>query len=485
MNTENCGVLSSFYDDSLDEKKKKIAKKKRSIVTIKTSHIWSNSSSYSESPSSDNSKKIDMIGKKKIRNNREKEEKYENRNMNSFKFYTSQEDDENGNFQEDEKLPEKIDGVYVFDYNILSIDEIIIKKFEQDKKNKLVSLKDKIDIEKKKISGRQNFIERQNSKKQIEELEDEIFKYENEIEKNKYIEKTKEILNEYLKLGTVENFVSFVSNNKEDEINIPEEEEIQYLRHRIISDYLEIARKYISIDLVRKLPEKTNCPGCDIKYEEIELIEDESGSMICPNCSLEKINIVKKPFYSDGCRVNNSRNNYEDRINFEKVLLRYQGKQVTKPSKELYEKLDAYFISKGLQSSEYYKQLPLLQDGTKEGTSRDMMLDALSNINCSGYYDDINLILNVFFGWSLPDVSHLEEDIMNDYDQSQKVYELLDKEGRKSSLNSQFRLFCLLRKNGIFCKFRDFKIPSTPGILEYHKNIWKKICQVLHWKYIF
>jgi len=469
---------------------------KKSIVIIKKSNVWSNSPSplykgeeivETIKEIKEKEKQIVETRKETTKEIKEKETKeIDMRNMMSFKIYTSEEDEEKGKFKEEEKIPNKIEGTYIYDYNILNIDEIIKKKLEQDKKNNLIILKNKLEIEKIKISGKQNYIERKNSKKRIEEIEEEIYNYENNIDKNTYINKTKNILIDYLKLGIVTNFVSFVKNNKDEEINILEDSEKQNLRHKIISEYLEIARKYININLVRKLPTKTSCPGCDTKYEEMEMIEDDSGSIICPNCSLEKINIVKKPFYSDSCRVNNSRNNYEDRVNFEKVLMRYQGKQITKPGKELYEKLDEYFLSKGKMTSKEFLKLPLLEDGTKEGTSRDMIIEALGAINCSGYYEDINLILNVFFGWTLPDITHLEDLILKDYDQSQKIYELLpDKEGRKSSLNSQFRLYCLLKKNNVPCKFRDFKIPATPSILEYHKIMWKQICKVSGWEYIF
>ena len=212
----------------------------------------------------------------------------------------------------------------------------------------------------------------------------------------------------------------------------------------------------------------------------MEEIDDDCT--ICPNCGLEKINIIKSAFYADGGRINNCRNNYEDRANFEKVLMRYQGKQVTKPGKDLYIKLDEYFISRGLLSSKEYNALPLTGDGTKAGTSREMMFDVLSNIGCSGYYDDINLICSVFFGWTLPDVSHLEDDIMKDYDEFQAVYDQLpDRDGRESSLNSQWKLFILLKRRGWPCKAKDFKIPTTASILEYHKIKTKQIYQILGW----
>ena len=402
------------------------------------------------------------------------------RNLNSFSQYV----DEDEGFTEDEIIPERISGTYVYDYNILSIDVILRKKFEQDKKNNLVKLREKLKIENKKVLERQNMIERKISRKKIRECEDEIEKYENDTNSINYEKKSKPLLENYRKLKKISTVVSFIKNSKE-ELTAPENEEEQKIRHAIIFEYLECARKYITIDLIRELPSSGSCFGCGTKFDSIELIEDESGASICPVCSLETINIVKKPFFSDGSRVNNSRNNYEDRANFEKVLMRYQGKQITKPEKMLYDKLDDYFISKGLPSSKEYRAMKLLPNGTKPGSSKDLMIESLSNIGCSGYYDDINLICNIFFGWPLPDISHLEDDIMRDYDEFQKVYESLDKEGRKSSLNSQWKLYILLKRRGWPCKKRDFKIPTTPHILEYHKTITKQIYKILDWQVNF
>ena len=126
--------------------------------------------------------------------------------------------------------------------------------------------------------------------------------------------------------------------------------------------------------------------------------------------------------------------------------------------------------------------MELLSDRTKLGSSRDLMFESLSNIGCSGYYDDINLICNIFFGWPLNDITYLEDDIMKDYDIFQKVYESLDRDGRKSSLNSQWKLYILLRRRGLPCKVRDFKIPTTPHIIEYHKTITKQIYRILEWE---
>ena len=395
----------------------------------------------------------------------------------TFKMYITEDNGESSLFV-DEVLPERIEGFYVYDYNILHIDEILHKKFEQEKRRQIASLTSKLELENNKVKTRQSMIERKASRKNIADFEALIQKYEEDIDKKKYCEKSREILDAYREIGPINNVVSFLSNNRE-ETPIPETREQQEVRHRIISSYLEIARKYIPIDLVRKLTDNDICLGCGIDTSELEEIDDDCT--ICPNCGLEKINIIKSAFYADGGRINNCRNNYEDRANFEKVLARYQGKQITKPGKELYIKLDEYFISRGLSSREY-NALPLTPEGTKVGTSRDMMFEVLSNIGCSGYYDDINLICSVFFGWTLPDVSHLEDDIMKDYDEFQAVYDQLpDRDGRKSSLNSQWKLFILLKRRGWPCKAKDFKIPTTASILEYHKIKTKEIYQILGW----
>jgi len=433
------------------------------FVKIKKSYAWSKSSSFSESPSS-NLRKQNDINK---------------RDMLSFTNYMEKNEDKNVFCEEN--IPTIISGFYIYDYNILKIDEIILRKFEQDREVKIGKLNKLIDLEEIKMQERQNLIQRKTSRKKIKEYEEQIEKYEEDIDKNYYIEKSKPFILAYTKIGPIKTVVSFLTNNKEI-ISSPENEEQQNYRHKIISNYLEIARKYIQIDLVRNLIDTNSCSGCGIDTSKVEMIEDDSDSTICPNCGLEKINIIKSAFYADGGRINNSRNNYEDRANFEKVLLRYQGKQITKPGKDLYMKLDEYFIMRGLPSMKQYNEMNLLPDGTKPGTNREMIYEALSNIGCSGYYDDINLICSIFFGWNLPDISHLEEEIMRDYDEFQAVYEQLpDREGRKSSLNSQWKLYILLKRRNWPCKFKDFKIPSTISILEYHKNKTREIYQILGW----
>lgn len=418
--------------------------------------------------------------------------------LKSFNVYLSDDDKYNSVNEYNDNVPDSIEGSYKYDFNIMEIHDVIMKKFKKQKSREIDDLKLQIKKEKERMKSRQNIIERKVTIKKIQQLEQKINSIRDESDFRTYINKIGPLIEEYNIMGTLSKIVSFSSSKKKDEDSeeeLPEEPEIQEKRHEIIFDFLEIARKYIELDVIREVKDGNICPTCSEILDEEDLISEENGTIVCPNCLTEKISVVRARFYKDNTRTNNSGNNYEDRANFEKVLMRFQGKQPDKPPPELYESLERYFTKYKLPlidihsdgfptyvSSNYIKNhLPLNSAGEKDGTSRGLMYKALKDSGNSRYYDHINIILHVMWGWELPDVSHLELQIMDDYDKSQRIYEILPKD-RKSSLNSQFRLFKHLRRLGYNCKSSNFRIPTTHDILEFHENIWAKICEELEWE---
>ena len=117
-------------------------------------------------------------------------------------------------------------------------------------------------------------------------------------------------------------------------------------------------------------------------------------------------------------------------------------------------------------------------EGRRGKTTKQLMYKALLETGNSGYYEDINLICHVYWGWLLPDIEHLEDRIMHDYDVTQRIYNEIPKD-RRSSLNSQFRLYVHLLRYQKEISFpiraKDFKIPTTRDILEWHYSIWSEI----------
>lgn len=399
------------------------------------------------------------------------------RGLQSFKMYISDPVNERAVEKMEHNSKNRIIGTYDHDYNILEIHNIIIRKFHYLKDQKIKRLKNKLQAEIDKVKRPQTMIQRRKSIKAINKINSKIKDIEAGTEFIDYIKKVKPLVEEYREMGSLNRVINFGCNKPE----IEEPVEEQYRRHCIISDYIDIASSHIQIDLLRQLKDGNICRGCEADLDVIPVETDEQGIMICSECGFERMPISHSPFCKDTTRVNASRNNYEDRENFKKVILRYQGKQIHKPPAELYVSLDKFFMENNMPLSDDVKKLPMLPDGTKRGTNRELMYEALKNTGNAKYYDHINLILNVHWGWKLDDVSHLEEDLMDDYDISQEIYNDIPKE-RKSSLNSQFRLYKLLRRRGHNCLEKNFKIPTTSDIREFHEMTWMTICKIAGWE---
>lgn len=431
----------------------------------------------------------------------EKDEHLKPRRLQSFNVYLTSDDKVESVNEYTDSIPDKIEGVYKHDFNILEAHQTILKKFKYQRDYEFKKLEQRLSNEEKKINNRQNMIERKASLRAINNIKASMNDIINNKSLNEYLEHIQPLIDSYSLLGSLSKIVSFAKikrdisdSESDDEL---EDFETQVKRHQLILDFIEIARRYIQIDLIREIKEGNNCPACGTKLDQSMSSADDDGISTCPNCGIEKISIIQTRTYHDNARTNNSGNNYEDRANFRKVLMRYQGKEPDKPNQELYQKLENYFIEnetpkidvdndgkRRFVTPEFIRtQLPLNQDGEKEGTSRSLMFKALKDIGCSEYYDHLNVILNEVWGWELPDISYLEDQIMEDYDVSQRVYEALPKD-RKSSLNSQFRLYKHLKRLGHPCKSKDFRIPSTHDILEFHNTIWAKMCEVLDWENI-
>nr|QBK91580.1 MAG: late transcription factor 3-like protein [Pithovirus LCPAC302] len=417
--------------------------------------------------------------------------------LKSFNYYLTNEDSVNSINEYTNSLPDNIEGTYKYDFNILEIHNIIMRQFDH-KKLEIDKLRKKLSEKKEKLNERHNMVERKNILRIIDKIKKDVETILSNEEFKQYIKRIKPLIDEYSLIGTISNVISFTKNKKDESDSseeLPEDPETQKRRQDLIFDFLEIARKYIKIDLIREVKEGNNCPVCGIKLEEDEDNKDD-GISVCPKCGIERISVVRSKFYQDNARTNNAGNNYEDRANFKKVLMRKQGKEPDKPPKELYKILDNYFREKELPkidihntgcpkyiSSKQIRQMKLSSDGEKKGTSRNLMYKALKDTGNSNYYDHIDIILYEMWGWKLYDFSHLEDAIMDDYDKSQRVYETLPKD-RKSSMNSQFRLYKHLKRLGFPCKSKDFRIPTTHDILEFHENIWSKICDHIGWKNI-
>ena len=141
--------------------------------------------------------------------------------------------------------------------------------------------------------------------------------------------------------------------------------------------------------------------------------------------------------------------------------------------------IDEILQKKKYKPASYYKNLENNIYGTKNGTNIDMIISSLKDMKKPGLYEDYYIIACHLWGWKIPDCAHLEEIIMNHYDQTQEVFNTLPVEvrGRKSCISTQLRLWKHLKLLGFECCRHQFKIPQQTDSIAHQLKIWKLMCE--------
>ena len=353
--------------------------------------------------------------------------------------------------------------------DIIELHEFLMKKFEFEKQNKPKVLSYLIGLERDKLSKPVFKIELRNILSKIHMFTTELNCLQNDVDKIEYLSKAEKFLTYFQSMGHKKKIISFgaVKQNKKDDTVISTQ------RKFIIDKYVDIYQKYHDLNIIYQVNTKTLCQVC--KFDLSSYNSEDIGGVVCPRCNAEKTALIHTNIATD-VKFNNSKDGYEDRENFWKALQRFQGKQNNHIPDRLYKELDEYFKSFGLPAGDQICKMEITKKGTRGNTSRSMMFKALSETNNSVFYEDVNLICHLYWGWLLPDISSDEEQIMKDYDNTQEIFKKIPKD-RRSSLNAQYRLWQHLRIRGYKYPIDDFKIVKTPDILVEHDRIMKIMCE--------
>lgn len=368
--------------------------------------------------------------------------------------------------------------VYTDDLNISKLAILVTDKIKQTYNNILSEINDY----KNKLDKITSIIEIKYINKEIEILTKQLENYnDNKVEE--YLNRINDVVKKYNDFRPLQKIYSFAND-------VLDECDDNYIeRQKIISEFLNISREYIEINITKIIRfTTTNCPFCETDFVNNPYMSFNSTN--CSKCGSDISMYIKNDYYKDYNRTNvTNRNNYEDRENFIKALKRFQGKQQNKLPDKLFEDLTKYFKSYGFPTPDEIKNMPLNPNGTRGNFSRDLIYKALSETGNSDYYEDINLITHILWNWELPDLSDIEDLIIQDYDKTQEIYEKIKstvsfqgKINRKSSINIQYRLMRHLLHRGYKCSTSDFKIAKTDQIIEYYENLWSLICKEIGWE---
>lgn len=266
-------------------------------------------------------------------------------------------------------------------------------------------------------------------------------------------------------------------------------------KNDISKAYLEILKKYDieykdleELTLKNKKSDKKNCSNCG---SSDFIIQQDQNLEICEECGKQEEKSYKSLSYKDISRINmSSKYSYERKIHFKDCINQFQGKQNSTIDDKVYNDLEEQFDLHGLLVGEKNTpsflsgKLTLLDKKTRfQNITKEHILLFLKENGNSKHYEDVVLIYNKMTGKKVDDISHLENQLMEDFDKISNLYDkkfkFTGKIERKSFINTQYILFQLLRRHKYPCKKEDFNMLKTLDRKSFHDEIVKELFETL------
>jgi hypothetical protein len=256
------------------------------------------------------------------------------------------------------------------------------------------------------------------------------------------------------------------------------------LRDEIEEQILVIIRNYgfdsfqNENETIVKEVENNYCEKCQNTTNDII----HKNIILCSICGVEK-NVYFSSFsYKDIDRINiTTRYTYDRRIHFRDCINQFQGKQNSSIPNKVYEDLENLILLHNLVSKN--DKAPKIKRYAK--VTKKHLFMFLKECGYSKRYEDINLIYHNITDKPLPDISHLEEQLMKDFD---ILSELYDKEyiqtqkiTRKNFLNTHYVLYQLLQRHKFPCNKDDFNFLKTTERKQFHDNVCSHLFNILGW----
>jgi len=230
---------------------------------------------------------------------------------------------------------------------------------------------------------------------------------------------------------------------------------------------------------IQKQPE-LECQECK-NSTHFEIFDNQN---VCKECGtvLDQFqnNILS---FKDIERVNlSSKYTYDRRTHFRDCFYQFQGKQNVTIPPTLYQYITDRLLAHGI-IGDNYKDLP--KEMAFERVEKEHITIFLKDSKFVKHYEDAVLIYHNLTGKAVPDLSYLEEDLMNDFDILVDRYDKKYKQNteRKNFINTQYVLFQLLRRHKYNCQKEDFNILKTIDRKYYHDQICSELFSELGWNF--
>jgi len=232
-----------------------------------------------------------------------------------------------------------ITGYYSNDLNLIELNTEVLKIINTQTVESISMHTKSKEQELYKIQLRQTKIERESSIRTIKRAEEEINKCKDNTKHKEYSAEIQGVLQEYSKIGTLKQYVTF--GNGIVTHNIQETNQMKIYRLSLIEKFLEISNKYVPINISRKIS-FVGCPSCGYPLPKID--NNDGDNPNCINCNTEIVQFSSYIPDDDLVPIKKASGGSEGRNNFIKDMSRYQGKlKNSKIPETLFSLLDEYF----------------------------------------------------------------------------------------------------------------------------------------------
>lgn len=309
-------------------------------------------------------------------------------------------------------------------------------------------------------------------------------RYNNHSSFNFYLIRALPLLEKYKEIQSSRNKISFMGSVPKKENNSMLNNTIREF-FRLVEEYFP--NDYENYDYMKighdskntnyQKPSDLRCTQCNTENEEFSFFDNH---FVCEKCGYVSENSHNNMSYKDIDRVNiSSKYTYDRRVHFRDCINQFQGKQNASIDKKVYNDLIEQFLLHDLIPPNY-KNLPK-EIAFSKITKEHVML-FLKETKHSKHYEDIVLIHTTLTGKIAPDISHLENALLHDFDTLTDVYDKKYKTiDRKNFINTQYVLYQLLRRHKYPCKKEDFNILKTVDRKYYHDTLCTELFQQLGW----
>lgn len=353
--------------------------------------------------------------------------------------------------------------------DILTVDANIRKSFEDEI--------EKLPEHRHTLEDLDTTLENDNLRKRvrssIEKARCDLAKYISELESQKnmnfYLMETLPYIEEYKQILKTPVKVSFMDKATK----------VDKQKRRIVERYLSVASQYVDIEYEK--PSKTKrivCANCSNK-KEFDILD--GNTYVCTECYAKQYIMKHNSCYSDIDRVNiSSKYMYDPKIHFRDCIKQYQGKQNCTIPQKVYDDLEDQFERHHLLVSDPGDS----QEVRFKKITKNNIMIFLKELGYSKHYENVHLIHYMLTGVKPDDISHLEDQLLDDFDVLIDLYHKRFKDiKRKNFINTQYVLYQLLRRHKHSCKKEEFIILKTIDRKLFHDDICKTLFQELGWNH--